>query len=56
MKTIFFGLMTLSLGLMFVSCEKDDTDFSDIIAEYQVRGWVCTYLLHTPRDLLGLPA
>ena len=35
MKTIFFGLMTLSLGLMFVSCEKDDTDFSDIIAEYQ---------------------
>ena len=35
MKRIFLGLMAMALGLVFVSCENDDTDFSDIIAEYQ---------------------
>ena len=36
MKKIYFGLVVLTLGLVLSSCEKDDTDFSDIIAEYQV--------------------
>ena len=35
MKKIYFGLVVLALGLTMASCEKDDTDFSDIIAEYQ---------------------
>ena len=35
MKKIYFGLVVLALGLTLASCEKDDTDFSDIIAEYQ---------------------
>ena len=37
MRKIYFGLMTLALCLTLVSCEKDDTDFSDIIAEYQAK-------------------
>lgn len=37
MKKIYFGLVVLALGLTLASCEKDDTDFSDIIAEYQVK-------------------
>ena len=36
MKKIYFGLLCAVLCLALVSCEKDDTDFSDIIAEYQV--------------------
>ena len=36
MKKIYFGLLCAVLCLPLVSCEKDDTDFSDIIAEYQV--------------------
>ena len=35
MKKIYYGLVVLALGLTMASCEKDDTDFSDIIAEYQ---------------------
>ncbi len=37
MKKIYFGLVVLAFGLALSSCEKDDTDFSDIIAEYQVK-------------------
>ena len=35
-KKIFMGLMAVVMGMALASCEKDDTDFTDIIAEYQV--------------------
>lgn len=36
MRKIYVGLLGTLLCIALVSCENDDTDFSDIIAEYQV--------------------
>ena len=35
-KILYYSLMLLSLGAVLSSCEKDDTDMADIIAQYQV--------------------
>ena len=36
MKKIYLGLMGMMLCIAMVSCVNDDTDFDDIIAEYQM--------------------
>ena len=36
MKKIFYSLLILAMGTVMVSCENDDTDMTDIIAQYQV--------------------
>ena len=35
-KILYYSLMLLSLSAVLSSCEKDDTDMADIIAQYQV--------------------
>lgn len=37
MKKLYYSLLLLTLGLALVSCENDDTDLDDIIAQYQVK-------------------
>lgn len=37
MKKIYYSVLLLTLGLALVSCQKDDTDMDDIIAQYMVQ-------------------
>ena len=36
MRKIIYGLFVVTMGIVLVSCQKDDTDMGDIIAQYQV--------------------
>ena len=36
MRKILYGLFVVTMGIVLVSCQKDDTDMGDIIAQYQV--------------------
>lgn len=36
MRKIIYALLVMLAGITLVSCQNDDTDFSDIIAQYQV--------------------
>ena len=37
MKKIYYSVLLLILGMALVSCQKDDTDMDDIIAQYMVQ-------------------
>lgn len=37
MKKIYYSVLLLTLGMALVSCQKDDTDMDDIIAQYMVQ-------------------
>lgn len=36
MRKILYGLLVVTMGVILVSCQNDDTNFDDIIAQYQV--------------------
>lgn len=37
MKKIYYSVLLLTLGMALASCQKDDTDMDDIIAQYMVQ-------------------
>ncbi len=37
MRKIFYALLITAMGLTMASCQKDDTDLADVIADYQVQ-------------------